>query len=151
MTDTHAVRVTGTGLPDSTGVEIDGTSVVNGLAGITIALSGDHLPKVTLRLIPAVALDLALDAVFDDDHGTAEALKRLGWTAPGSEPERSTPGRFADCDEVTDRRGKTWRYSLPADVWGLVVERDKTIARYSARSWQRLTAEFGPLTDAGSR
>lgn len=160
--DTHAVRITGTGLPGATGIEVDGTSIVNGLAGVTIALSGDHLPKITLRLMPAVALDLSLDAVIDVDQGTAEALTRLGWAPPrdladDARPGYSTPASYADCDEIVDKRGKRWRYSAPADTWGLVnTDPDAdlgpgSIAPHSHRSWQRLLAEFGPLTDAGSR
>lgn len=162
MADTHRIKITGTGLPGSTGVEIDGTSVVNGLAGVTIALSGKELPQITLRLIPAVVLDLGLDAIVDVDQGTAEALIALGWAPPGSikaveHPGRSTPDSYADCDEVADHRGKRWRYSEPSDTWGLVnTEPDAdlgpgSIAPHSARSWQRLLAEFGPLTDGGSR
>lgn len=156
--DRHAVRITGTGLPGSTGVEVDGTSIVNGLAAITIAISGDELPRVTLRLIPAIALDLGLDpAKIDLDHGTAEALTRLGWAPPreladGPRPGYSTPASYADGDEVIDSRGKRWRYSAPCDTWGVHTdELGGSIAPHSHRSWQRLLAEFGPLTDAGSR
>lgn len=69
---------------------------------------------------------------------------------------RSTPQEHRDCAEVTDSRGKNWRYSEPSDVWTLVVpwdypgHRDEGVMRggvfpHSARSWQRLEAEFGPL------
>lgn len=55
---------------------------------------------------------------------------------------RSTPATFRDCDVVTDRRGKEWKYSAPGDVWCLVDDRLLS----SARSWQRLQSEFGPLS-----
>jgi hypothetical protein len=69
---------------------------------------------------------------------------------------RSTPQEHADCAEVTDSRGKTWRYSEPSDTWTLVVPwdypgwRDEGVMRggtfpHSARSWQRLEVECGPL------
>lgn len=58
---------------------------------------------------------------------------------------RSTPATFRDCDVVTDRRGKEWKYSAPADVWCLVDGRPGSVSLSSARSWQRLQSEFGPL------
>jgi hypothetical protein len=56
---------------------------------------------------------------------------------------RSTPERFSDCDEVTDESGRRWRYSEPGDTW---YEYGTTgAAPWSARSWHRLEAEYGPL------
>lgn len=76
--------------------------------------------------------------------------KRRTDPLPGQAPvppyTRSTPGIFRDCATVTDRRGKQWRYSEPADVWGLVVEDlGGSVAPHSARSYARLYDEFGPL------
>lgn len=61
---------------------------------------------------------------------------------------RSTPPDVRDCEEVTDSRGKKWCYSEPADVWNLRQE-DGFVSHTSARSWQRLLAEFGPMVRQG--
>jgi hypothetical protein len=60
---------------------------------------------------------------------------------------RSTPLEYPDLSEVTDRRGKQWKYSEPGDVWKLVDDHlgPGSVAPHSARSYQRLAAEFGPL------
>lgn len=60
---------------------------------------------------------------------------------------RSTPLEIADCACVTDSRGKVWKYSEPADVWSLVDGRlgPGSVCHASARSYQKLLAEFGPL------
>lgn len=59
---------------------------------------------------------------------------------------RSTPLEYPDFSEVTDRRGKRWRYSEPADAWKLVHDPTGGVVLSSARSFQRLAAEFGPLS-----
>ena len=161
MTYAHAVKVTGTGLPGGTTIEVDGVPVENATAAVRID-PGDKTthgqPVVTIRLIPALYLDLDVDpaqVVLDDL--TVEALRLMGWCRPedvkATWPARSTPAEVADCDEVIDSRGKTWRYSQPGDVWRLLAL-DGGGSRpdpHSARSYQRLLAEFGPLADAGSR
>lgn len=156
MTD-HAVKLTGTGLPGATGIEVDGVSVVNGVSHIRVDIDARELPTVVLRLNRIADLGLDLVAKVGLDEDTTAALKALGWTGPDDAEPRSTPTRFADCDEAIDRRGKTWRYSAPGDVWKLVnTEADAplgpgSVAPHSARSYHKLRAEFGPLTDAGSR
>jgi hypothetical protein len=60
---------------------------------------------------------------------------------------RSTPDSYDDTAIVTDRRGRQWKYSKPADVWHLVTgdPGPGSVSSASARSWQRLLWEFGPL------
>ncbi len=60
---------------------------------------------------------------------------------------RSTPLGYGDCAEVADSRGQRWKYSEPADVWHLVDGHlgPGAVCARSARSWQRLDADFGPL------
>lgn len=59
---------------------------------------------------------------------------------------RSTPERFADGAHVTDAAGATWRYAAYGDVWLLVDQHVRRPLPTSARSWQRLEAERGPLS-----
>lgn len=61
--------------------------------------------------------------------------------------DRSTPAGYTDCAIVTDRRGKQWKYSEPADVWSLVDGHlgPGSVSKTSSRSYQRLVSDFGPL------
>ena len=63
---------------------------------------------------------------------------------------RSTPADYHDLAAVTDSRGKQWKYSEPSDTWCLVTGDvgPGSVSLGSARSWQRLLHEFGPLTKA---
>lgn len=58
---------------------------------------------------------------------------------------RSTPLEYADLARVHDMRGNVWSYSEPADVWRVVNDKTLFVVPTSARSYQRLVAEFGPL------
>lgn len=60
---------------------------------------------------------------------------------------RSTPDCFRDFSVVIDSRGKRWKYSAPADVWRLITGDlgPGSVSPTSARSYQRLEYEFGPL------
>lgn len=60
---------------------------------------------------------------------------------------RSTPTEFRDSAHVQDRDGRLWSYSEPADVWKMRLDGTTTsgVALTSARSWDRLLTEFGPL------
>jgi hypothetical protein len=62
---------------------------------------------------------------------------------------RSTPKNFRDLATVIDSRGRTWKYSEPADVWRVTDSEGLVgfVVPTSARSWQRLVAEFGPLRE----
>lgn len=64
---------------------------------------------------------------------------------------RSTPPGFADLAVVTDKRGKRWKYSEPGDVWNLITDElgPGSVGAWSARSYQRLVHEFGPLRGPG--
>ena len=64
------------------------------------------------------------------------------------EDRRSTPPGYADFAIVTDSRGKQWKYSEPGDVWKLIDDHlgPGSVAPHSARSYQRLVHEFGPLS-----
>jgi hypothetical protein len=61
---------------------------------------------------------------------------------------RSTPSEYADFSVVQDAREKRWKYSEPADVWYFIDDHlgPGSVAPHSARSWQCLLYEFGPLT-----
>ena len=61
---------------------------------------------------------------------------------------RSTPNEFRDYAIVIDQRGKEWKYSEPADVWRLITNElgPGSVSLSSARSYDRLNHEFGPLT-----
>jgi hypothetical protein len=150
---THTVKLTGSGLPGGTTIEVDGAQIQNVTAAINID-PARGLPVVTIRLVPALYLGLDVDPAqitLDDD--TRHVLSLLGWVPlqhADTGAGYSTPARYADCDEVVDSRGKTWRYSQPGDVWRLLQDDGLRMASHSARSYQRLLAEFGPLTD-GSR
>jgi hypothetical protein len=58
---------------------------------------------------------------------------------------RSTPPEYLDLSVVRDSRGKEWTYSEPGDVWLLVNKDSLTVDHRSARSWQKLRADFGPV------
>ena len=58
---------------------------------------------------------------------------------------RSTPPEYPDLAQVKDSKGKVWLYNEPGDVW-LLADRDTITVRHtSARSWQKLRADFGPV------
>lgn len=59
--------------------------------------------------------------------------------------DRTTPSNFPDGAVLTDAGGCRWGYSALADVWRLL---DGRFAALSVRSYQRLRAEFGPLSGA---
>lgn len=58
---------------------------------------------------------------------------------------RSTPAEYPDCTVVTDRNGREWVYSEPTDTWKYIMPTDGMTAPHSARSWQKLLADFGPV------
>jgi hypothetical protein len=60
---------------------------------------------------------------------------------------RSTPTTIRDTQHRWDRLGRLWCYNESGDVW-LVREQPmpgSPVVTTSARSYQRLVAEFGPL------
>lgn len=61
---------------------------------------------------------------------------------------RSTPRLFTDFAEVTDRRGKQWKYCAATDTWAVITNElgPGSVGVHSSRSWQRLNHEFGPVT-----
>lgn len=69
------------------------------------------------------------------------------WEPPARGPgvRRSTPMHYSDTNVVVDSRGQKWLYSEPADVWWLLDEGKDELFRYSARSYQCLIWEFGPV------
>jgi hypothetical protein len=83
---------------------------------------------------------------------TAQPAKRPRPAAarelPAGDAPRSTPTVVQDCDVMTDKCGEQWKYDEPGDVWCLVDNHlgPGSVNVRSARSWQRLQAEFGPLT-----
>ena len=76
------------------------------------------------------------------------AIKTLRDIKLGKEAPRSTPTFIGDCQHARDRRGQLWCYSEPTDTWCLRETPNVAapIVLSSARSWQRLYSEFGPLT-----
>jgi hypothetical protein len=108
-------------------------------------------------VVPVMAAAWTLRLSFRADPWEAEIRTERTARAPGPAAlagtgevkpyaPRSTPAGFPDCAEVTDSRGQTWRYSEPADVWNLVNGAAGMVVLSSARSFQRLQWEFGPLT-----
>jgi hypothetical protein len=59
---------------------------------------------------------------------------------------RSTPAEYPDCAVVVDRESREWVYSVPTDTWKYIDPSDGMTAPHSARSWQRLLFDFGPVT-----
>lgn len=90
------------------------------------------------RLFPEV-----LDIIFGDKPEPSESMS-------GRMKTRSTPYRYKDCDHVEDSRGKLWSYSEPADVWRLRMATG-FVSLTSARSWDKLRSEFGPLRKTSRR
>jgi hypothetical protein len=103
---------------------------------VTVRVRGDHLAWDA-----ASALAVALGTSDLRNAGEVEVL------AARPAEARSTPAEFGDCAVVVDRRGKAWKYSEPGDVWSLIDDHmgPGSVAPWSARSYQALVAEFGPL------
>lgn len=59
-------------------------------------------------------------------------------------PGRSTPPEFDDSAVTRDKHGREWKYDEATDVW-LLRDVGDTFYHTSARSWDRLLFEFGPL------
>jgi hypothetical protein len=60
---------------------------------------------------------------------------------------RSTPANHADHAGVTDPAGECWLYDAGRDVWEHLNRDQDTTEPATARSWQRLLDENGPLCD----
>jgi hypothetical protein len=88
-------------------------------------------------------------AVFGQDYidDMRALLAELDRLRAENAAGRSTPGEIEDCAHFWDSRGQLWCYSEPADVWSMREQPTPAAmtAPYSARSYQRLVAEFGPL------
>lgn len=81
----RSLRITGTGRPGGTQVELDGQDISRALRGVTLRLDTEHRPTAVLDI-----------DVHDLDADTAEThiaipeptralLTRLGWTPPAGE------------------------------------------------------------------
>lgn len=78
------LRLTGSGLPGDTRVELDGVDVARGLKGLTLTLDAadDDRPRAVLDVL-LWELDTELDGVqFAVPSKTREVLIQLGWTPP---------------------------------------------------------------------
>ncbi|MCX5601611.1 hypothetical protein OOK29_26015 [Streptomyces phaeochromogenes] len=66
---------------------IDGTDIACSLAGLTLRLDKDALPRLELDLLgPGIAECSDLDAQLIVSQGAAETLRALGWTPPADQP-----------------------------------------------------------------
>lgn len=80
-----ALRISGTGMPGGTTVELDGRDVSRYLRGAIVRLDAGHLPTVTLDVVVHdLSAETAETHVVIPDE-TRELLTRLGWTPPEGE------------------------------------------------------------------
>ncbi|WP_405531513.1 hypothetical protein OG592_27035 [Streptomyces avidinii] len=76
------LRLTGSGLPGGTQVELDGVDMAPGLTGVTLRIGVDDKPQAILDVL-LWELDTELDGVqFVVPPKTREVLIQLGWTPP---------------------------------------------------------------------
>lgn len=76
------LRLTGSGLPGGTRVELDGVDVASSLTGMSLSIGLDDKPQAVLDVV-LYELDTNLDGVqFVVPPKTREVLIQLGWTPP---------------------------------------------------------------------
>lgn len=84
------VKITGDGLPGSTGIHLDGHDVARTVRALTLSLGPDRLPSVELDVLVFGEMELDVEgAQVLLPEATRELLVRLGWTPP-AEPERGS-------------------------------------------------------------
>lgn len=80
-----ALRISGSGLPGGTTVELDGEDVTAALAGLSLTLSAEHRPTAVLNvLLRHTDTEVENPTVVIPDE-TRDLLVRLGWTPPAEE------------------------------------------------------------------
>lgn len=98
-------------------------------------------------------LTFYLDGTYTMSQGIHGDRERRPWReiyGGGAAPKRTTPEEWADCDQVRGSNGSIWAYSEPSDTWKM-RQWDGTVSLASARSWQRLQFDFGPLARVDKR
>jgi hypothetical protein len=120
-----------------------------GFSSLTRAVSSLRLsftahPRWNLHIRTEAAAPAEFEGIT---YGAAGRRASRRAVVPQGDAARSTPAEYRDCDIVTDSRREEWKYSEPSDTWCVVDNHmgPGSVSERSARSWQRLQAEYGPL------
>ncbi|HEX2657846.1 MAG TPA: hypothetical protein VHU40_06225 [Polyangia bacterium] len=80
-----ALRITGTGLPGGTTVELDGEDVTGALTGLSLQVGVGCRPTATLGLnVRDLSTEVENPRIVMTEK-TRDLLARLGWTPPAEE------------------------------------------------------------------